>query len=187
MPPKVRITEDSILEASIQLLRERGLDAINARDLAERLNCSTQPIFWRFQNMDELKKVLYEKIEKIYNQHMLDGMKNSNSFLGMGLAYINFAKKEKNLFKLLFMSNYIKVKSVFEMIEGEDNKEIIQMISQMTNLQEEKAKQLYINIWLVTHGIAAMLATNSSNFTDSEIETILKDSFSGFSNQLRSK
>jgi AcrR family transcriptional regulator len=187
VPPKVRITEDAILETSIQLLREKGLDAINARELAERLNCSTQPIFYRFENMDELKKVLYKKIENVYNQYMLDGMETSNSFLGMGIAYINFAKNEKNLFKLLFMSDSIKVKSIFEMIEGEDNQEIIQIISQMTNLQEEKAKQLYINIWLVTHGIASMLATNSCTFTDSEIETILEDSFTGFSNQLRSK
>lgn len=187
MPPKVKITEDAILEASVQLIREHGFECFNARDLAKNLNCSTQPIFWKFKNMDELKKASYKKVEEIYNQYMIDGMRESNSFRGMGLAYINFARHEKNLFKLLFMSDSIEVKSVFEMIEGDDNLEIIQMISKMTELNKENSKQLYINIWLVTHGIASMFATNSCNFTDTEIETILEDSFIGFKSQLKLK
>jgi AcrR family transcriptional regulator len=187
MPPKERITEDAIIETAIKLIQEGGLESFNARELAKRLNCSTQPIFWKFKSMDELRKILYGKVEKIYNQHMLEGMKSSNSFLGMGIAYIDFAKNEKNLFKLLFMSDSIKVKSVLEMIEGEDNHEIIQIISKMANLKEENAKQLYIDIWLITHGIASVLATNSCQFSDSEIENILKDAFMGFSRQLKLK
>lgn len=187
MPPKERITEDAILEAAIQLIRERGLESFNVRELALRLNCSTQPIFWKFQNMDNLRKILYKKVEETYNLHMLSGMKNRNSFLGMGIAYINFAKNEKNLFKLLFMSDSIQVKSIFEIIDDDENKEIVQLISQMTDLNEKNAKQLYIDIWLITHGIASMLATNSCNFTDNEIENIIKDSFAGISKQLKLK
>lgn len=72
-------------------------------------------------------------------------------------------------------------------IEGEDNLEIIELISQMTGLKEKGSKQLYINIWLVVHGIASMLATNSCNFSNNEIETIVKDSFAGFSRELKLK
>lgn len=187
MPPKVKITEDAIIEASIQLIRERGIEGFNARDLAKSLNCSTQPIFWKFKTIDELKKVVHKKVDEIYNEHMINGLKKANSFLGMGLAYISFAKNEKNLFKLLFMSNSIKTESIFEMIEGEDNLEIIKLISQMTGLKEKGSKQLYVDIWLVVHGIASMLATNSCNFTDNEIQTIVKDCFAGFSHQLKLK
>lgn len=187
MPPKVKITEDAIIEASIQLIKERGIEGFNARDLAKNLNCSTQPIFWKFKTIDELKKVVHKKVDEIYNEHMINGLKKANSFLGMGLAYISFAKNEKNLFRLLFMSNSIKTESIFEMIEGEDNLEIIKLISQMTGLKEKGSKQLYIDIWLVVHGIASMLATNSCNFTDNEIETIVKDSFAGFKHQLKLK
>ncbi len=187
MPPKVQITEEAILLTSIQIVRESGVEAINAREIAKRLHCSTQPVFWRFQTMDELKKALYGKAEEIYNNDMLKGMKHENPFLGAGLAYINFAKAEKNLFKFLFMSDSIQVKSVFEMIEGEDNQEIIVMISKMTNIKVEYAKQLFINIWLVTHGIASMMATNSCHFTDNEIHQILSDSFMGLCKQFQQK
>ncbi|MFD3450372.1 TetR/AcrR family transcriptional regulator [Microbacteriaceae bacterium 4G12] len=187
MPPKERITEEAIIETSIKLIQEGGLESFNARELAKRLNCSTQPIFSKFKSMDELRGILYGKVEKIYNQHMLEGMKNHNSFFGMGIAYIDFAKTEKNLFKMLFMSDSIKVKSVFEMIDGEDNHEIVQMISKMTDLIEENAKQLFVDIWLITHGIASVLVANSCEFSDTEIENILKDAFMGFSRQLKLK
>lgn len=163
------------------------MESFNSRELAKKLKCSTQPIFWKYKTMDELKKVVYKKVEELYSRHILNGMSNNNSFLAMGMAYIDFAKKEKNLFKLLFMSNSIKVKNVFEMIGSEEDHEIIKIISQMTSLSEENSKQLYINIWLVTHGIASMEATNTCIFTDSEIEDILTDSFMGFSRQFKYK
>lgn len=187
MPPKVKITEDSIIEASIQLIREQGIESLNARELAKRLNCSTQPIFWKFKNIQELKETVYKKVEDIYEEYMINGMKEANSFLGMGLAYISFAKNEKNLFKLIFMSDSIKIESIFEMAEGKDNHEIIKLIMRKTNLQEESAKQLYVDIWMVIHGIASMLAANSCNFTENEIKTILKDSFQGISKELKLK
>lgn len=180
MPPKERITEEAIIDAAIKLIREKGMESLNAREIAKELHCSTQPIFWKFENMDELRKILYKKVEDIYTRHMLEGMRSSQSFLGMGMAYIDFAKTEKNLFKLLFMSDSIKVESVFEMIDGEENREIVEMISQLVHLEEEYARQLFVDIWLTTHGIASMAATNSCQFSDSEIETILNDAFMGF-------
>ena len=39
MPPKVKISEDAILEASVQLIREHGFECFNSRDLAKKLNC----------------------------------------------------------------------------------------------------------------------------------------------------
>lgn len=185
LPPKVKISEESILCAALEITREKGLDSVNARELAKKLNCSTQPIFRTFKNMDELKTKLYARVEINYNEYMLNGMKNENSFLGMGLAYIEFAKTERNLFKLLFMSDFIKVESVFEMIEGDDNKEVIAIISKSTGLDEEHSKQLYIDIWLVTHGIASMMATNCCTFSEKEILQILKDAFMGFWGQLK--
>lgn len=73
------------------------------------------------------------------------------------------------------------------MIDGEDNREIVEVFSQIANLEEEYAKQLYVDIWLITHGIASMVAINSCEFSDSEIENILKDAFMGFSSQLKLK
>lgn len=43
------------------MTRENGFEHVTARELARRLGCSTQPIFHVFQNMEEVKKEVYER------------------------------------------------------------------------------------------------------------------------------
>lgn len=188
MPPKIKVTKESIIEASYFLLKEQGFQKVNARDVAKSLNCSVQPIFRTFQHMDNLKKELYRHVEEIFDQFMESGMQNNRiPFLGMGLAYIEFAKKEKNLFNFLFMSDEFKGRNLLQMIKEESNKEIIEIISSMSGLSFNQSQNLFLNIWLMTHGIASLMATNDCDLNDEEIETILLDSFQGLKIQLKTK
>ena len=45
MPPKVKITKEDIANAALEIVRENGVSALNARAVALKLNSSTQPIF----------------------------------------------------------------------------------------------------------------------------------------------
>ena len=45
MPPAVRITEEDIISAAVELVRENGLSFLNARSLAKKIGCSVHPIF----------------------------------------------------------------------------------------------------------------------------------------------
>ena len=55
MPPKPKITKDMILNTVLEITRKRGFEAVNARSIAEKLQCSTRPIFTCYKNMEELK------------------------------------------------------------------------------------------------------------------------------------
>jgi len=185
MPPKIKITEEAILEAALELTRDKGITSVNAREVAKTLGCSIQPVFRNFQSMDNLKKGLYKKAENIYEDYINRGMEgHSIPFLGIGMAYIDFAKKEKNLFKLLFMSDEFKGKSIIDMIKDEENQSIVGMVSRMTGLCREKAEQLFMDIWLMTHGIASLVATNDLEVSEEQTSKILKDSFLGIKYQL---
>jgi len=187
MPPKIKIKEDAILDVALEITRKSGIEGLNAREIARILGCSIQPLFRTFQNMDNLKTALYQKVGEYFNSHMLAGMHHPIPFLGMGLAYINFATQEKNLFKLLFMSESIAVDSPMDMISGDDNLEVIELIAGMTGLNLDHSKKLYVDIWLLTHGIAALVATNHCQFSHQEIETILMDAFKGYLNLFTKK
>ncbi|MDO9493643.1 TetR/AcrR family transcriptional regulator [Acetobacterium sp.] len=180
MPPKIKIKEDAILDVALEITRKSGIKGLNAREIAKILDCSIQPIFRTFQNMDNLKTALYQKVEDYYNTYMLAGMNHRIPFLGMGLAYIRFASEEKNLFKLLFMSESIAVDNPMDMISGDDNQEVIELIAGMTGLNQEHSKKLFVDIWLLTHGIASLVATNHCQFSHQEIEAILMDAFKGY-------
>lgn len=185
MPPKIKITEDDILNAAVEITREKGIASVNAREIARSLGCSIQPIFRNFENMDKLKRDLYKKVENIFDDYMIHGEeRHKNPFLGVGLLYTDFAKKERNLFKLLFMSDEFKGISIFEMIKNNDNKKRLGMISEITELNSENIEQLFVDIWLMTHGIASMIATNYCDFTEDQIVKILMDSFCGIKYQL---
>lgn len=45
MPPKARITKEMILTAVLEITRETGFEAVNARSIANKLRCSTRPCF----------------------------------------------------------------------------------------------------------------------------------------------
>ncbi|WP_180272625.1 TetR/AcrR family transcriptional regulator [Konateibacter massiliensis] len=181
MPPKVKITEEILLNTALELVREEGFESLNARDLAKRIGCSVHPIFRVFGSMEGLKQAVYTGAEEIYNNLMMEaGQQEENGFLQMGMAYIDFAKTEKNLFKLLFMSDVFEKQSMLDIVgstEGDD--EVLEMLCQMTALSPISAKELYAGIWLTTHGIASMFATNSCRYSDEEIKRLLSNSFMG--------
>ncbi len=180
MPPQTIVSKEAILETAFQLTREQGFQAVNARVIAKKLGCSTHPIFRAYLNMSELKKDLFAYIENFYNQFIESRMSGSDIFLSIGLAYVQFAKLESNLFHMIFMSHNFELDDLLDLINQEDNREIIRVISSSSGLDEDRAKELYLNVWLYTHGIASMLSMNNIRLSDNQIETMLKEAYIAF-------
>lgn len=140
-------------------------------------------------NQNTLQVEVLKETEQIYNKMMFAAMMEPvNGFAQMGLAYIEFAKTEKNLFKLLFMTDAFASKSMLDIVgstEGDD--EVIDMLCKMTGLNAALSKELYAGIWLTTHGIASMYATNNCRYSDSEIKRLLENSYMGLVLKLRNE
>jgi AcrR family transcriptional regulator len=189
VPPKIKITQEDIINAAIFMVREKGIEKLNARDLAKKIGCSVHPIFRAYNSMEELKAAVYIMAENIYNERMLSaGEHTDDGFLNMGLTYIHFAKNEKNLFKLLFMSDAFREQGIMDIVGAtEGDEDIIEMLCQRTKLSKKSAKELYAGIWLTTHGIASMFATNTCRFNDEECKRLLNNSFMGLILKLKNE
>ena len=46
----------------------------------------------------------------------------------------------------------------------------------MTGLSFEEQKKFHVKVWIFTHGIACLVATNTVEFSDEEIEKLLTES-----------
>ena len=105
MPPKPKYSKDEIVEAAFLLVREKGAEALTARELADRLSTSSRPIFTAFENMTELKSAVLKKCQALFEQYMVEEKATGKypEYKSMGMAYIKLAKQEKNVFKLLYM------------------------------------------------------------------------------------
>lgn len=59
MARKESITKEDILRAAFEILKEEGAGQVTARKLAAKANCSTQPIFRVYSNMEKLMEELF--------------------------------------------------------------------------------------------------------------------------------
>ena len=108
MPPRVKTTKEMIINAAFEITRSHGIEAINAKSVANYLNCSTQPVMYNFATIEELKLTVFDKAFDYMKEQVVfpKGKKSEYPMREVGLDYISFARKEPNLFKLLFESSY---------------------------------------------------------------------------------
>ena len=178
MPTKIKISNDMILNAAFDIVKHHGIEKLSNRELANKLKCSIRPIYYQFENVEELQKELYYKIEKYFYKFLLDNRsKEIPKYKQVGINYIKFAKKEKKLFQTLFMSEVGLTPNVFVSKEGDDYKEIEKLIKISTNLKDDDIKDFHTKMWIFCHGIATLVANNTISLTDSQIEKLLSYEF----------
>ena len=185
MPPKQKYSQESVLNAAFEIMRQNGINAVGARQVADKLNCSTQPIFSYFKDMDELKQALIRKAKDLYHTYVQRGLNYKIPFKGVGFEYINFAKEEPQMFNLLFMSAYNSKMNSF--LNFDENRDIVfDSLMDSSGFDKSDAERLYLLIWIFTHGIAVMHATKTISFTQSEIDQLLSDAYIGYVMKIKS-
>lgn len=94
------ISQESILDAALVLVREGGWAAVSARSLANRLGSSTMPIYSVIGSMEELKRLVAARAASLLAdcQHQ---PRSENPLLDLALGYVIFAREEPGLFRLL--------------------------------------------------------------------------------------
>ena len=178
MPTKIRISKDMILNAAFEIVRQYGIEKLSNRELANKLKCSIRPIYYQFENVEEMQKELYKKIEQYFYKFLLDNMvEGIPQYKQVGINYIKFAKKEKKLFQTLFMTDTGLTPDAFVAKDGEDYKEIEKLIKISANLKEEDIKDFHTKMWIFSHGIATLVANNTIKLTDDQIQQLLSYEF----------
>ena len=178
MPPKVKINKDAIVRAAVELVREQGESALNARNLALRLKCSTQPIFSNFASMRDLRDAVIAEAYAMYLRYMEREIRSGAypAYKASGMAYIRFAAEEKALFQLLYMRDRTD-EAIND--ENEESNTIIAMVRKGTGLSEEEAKLFHLEMWATVHGIAAMIATGYLSLDMDLVSRMLTDNYQG--------
>lgn len=181
MPPKAKFTRDEIVQAGLNIIRKNGLEALSARTLGAQLGSSARPIFTVFQSMEEVQAEIKKSARSLYDEYVRKGLEQELAFKGVGMQYIKFAIQEPKLFQLLFMSEQKQnpaVVNVMPMID-DNYSDILLSVQNGYQLPEHKAEQLYRHLWIYTHGIAVLCATNMCIFTAEEINRLIAQAFKG--------
>jgi hypothetical protein len=102
------------------------------------------------------------------------------------MQYIQFAKDEPQLFKLLFMSEH-KIEQTSKYLPTiDDNYEtILSSVMQGYALPRDKANRLYLHLSIYVHGIAVLYADNVCTFSTEEVSQMLSEVFIGLLKQAK--
>lgn len=178
MPPKVKFSREEIIAAALDIVREGGMTALTARSLAARLGSSAKPVFGLFENMQEVQKEVMLAANAEYQEFLYAEMMRGiyKPYKATGMAYIAFARKEKELFKLLFMRDRSDEQGD---TRDESVADIIALISRNTGLSEEEARLFHLEMWIFVHGIATMIVTNYLDWEEEHISRALTDAYEG--------
>ena len=177
-------TKEQVLDAAIELTREKGFSAVSARSLGDRLGTTSRPIFSHFENMADVQKGIIGAANKIYQSFREEEIKSGRyvPYKASGMAYIRFAKEEKELFKLLFMRD----RSGEQIKENPEEMEaLIGLIAKQVNIDKEAARFFYLEMWAYTHGIASMIATGFYEWDEQLASRALTDVYEGLKHRYK--
>lgn len=181
MARKETITIQDILETAFVMTKEEGFQNVTARKVAAKAGCSTQPIFRVYKNMEELCVAVYDRAVEYFQEYLAKSEnKSSVPFVNLGMAYINFAMEEKNLFQLLFVTKGTVQKEMYEVVNGEAGN-VVKEISKAASLGCKNASAMFMNMWIFIHGAACMSLTGDYDLKSEETLKLLEDAYKSFS------
>ena len=177
MPPKCRFTREEIIQAALDLTAEKGVGALTARGLAQRLGSSAKPIFGLFANMEEVQQEVVKAANLRYQEYLWQDMSAGRypSYKASGMAYIRFAREQKELFKLLFMRD----RTHEEKAAGDELEALLGLIQKNMGLSRDDAYRFHLEMWIYVHGIATMIATAYLEWDMDFISAALTDAYQG--------
>lgn len=177
MPAAKKVSKDKIIDAAIEVLRDGGFSAINARSVARRLGCSTQPIYLSFQSMEELKAALTERAIEMHTRRVRDSLRahegNDSRYSSYGMGFVRFAAEEKQLFRWLYLEG--------EQLGPYQNDvllpEVIDVIVKEFGYSEDVARRFHQDMIYFSYGLAILANTDHLRLTETELREAFRREF----------
>ena len=173
MAPHMKFTREEMVNAALHLVQEKGIDCLTAKTLAAELGISTQPVFTCFGSMDVVKQEVYAAAEKQVDAYAETALRQKLPFFEFGMQYILFARKEPELYRLLFLTQIPgQEHSVLQAMQHAQ--EIVRpTLMKFYRLTSTEADRYFRDLWLVAHSIATLIVTGDCPYSDHEIQQIV--------------
>ena len=177
MPAARKVSKENIIDAAVEVLRCGGISAVNARSVAKKLGCSTQPIYFSFQNMDELKAALTARAIEMHTQRVRDSLRahegNDSRYSSYGMGFVKFAAEEKQLFRWLYLEG--------EQLGPYQNdvllSEVLAVIVEEFGYSEETARRFHQDMLYFSYGLAILANTDHLHLTQAELREAFRREF----------
>jgi len=177
MPPPRKISRNEIISAARRLIRERGPEGLNARDLGASLGLSARPIYSHFASMDELRDHIVDEILSEYFAFLTQDQGTGGRLLDVGLAEVRYARTHPAEYRILkyplaFQGRKSEGRSPLEalldhLVEGHG--------SNHRGHDREHMRETLLPLAIFTHGLADLLSRGfRPDMVDSDVIDLLR-------------
>lgn len=177
MPARKKVSKEEIVDAAVQVLQDGGFSAVNARSVAKKLGCSTQPIYFCFRNMEELKRALTERAVEMHTRRVRESLKahdgNDSRYSSYGMGFVQFAAEEKQLFRWLYLDGEQQGAYQNDVLMPE----VLAVVADEFGYPEETAQKLHQDMVYYSYGLAVLANTDHLNLTETELREAFRREF----------
>ena len=165
------VKEEAAPEPAEELEEETALEPVE--ELEEE--AALEPV-------EELEEEVFMKAREFYEQYCLDFKRTSPvPFVDLALCYLQFAREETNLFKLLFLSKRDEHNTMYDLINGKEQGFVIKELKRIPDLDMNNAGMIFMKIFIFMHGMACMTTSGEFDLEEGEIGDLLTEVIKKFS------
>lgn len=173
MARKKEIDKQRILDAAYKLAVRGGIESLTARNVAKAVNCSTQPIYLEFENMQDLRNQVLAKISDELKSNTLQQNFTGEPLIDLDLSYLYFAKEHVDLFRAMFVDGKFGNQMIVDTLMGLGLEKFKQQFD-AEQFSEERLNHIVISNWIAATGLATLLINKMANFTQAQMISVLK-------------
>lgn len=151
-----KVYRKHIIDGAYSLVLEEGFKKFQARNIAKRISCSTQPIYREFDNLAEVREALETRVLEKY-QHFIEGAA-CDQLRELSQGIIDYAKENPVEFQRFF-------------IEAPESSETLKAITQGYYQKTQAPDGLYNLFWCYIIGRAS-LSSNHPNGSADDLELL---------------
>lgn len=178
--PKQRITKEMVVNAAFELARQGGMEQVIVKNIAQKLDCSVQPIYSYCNNMEGLRNDVHNKVRSFLQEYITAHIDKNDLFRSTGQAYIQLAKEEPYILKLFILQERKNISSLDDLYKAETNPQISQIIAEKLKISAECAKQLHLNMLIYTIGLGTIFSVSSPGIPTDEIFSQQEQAYHAF-------
>lgn len=173
MARKKEIDKQRILDAAYKLAVRGGIESLTARNIAKAVNCSTQPIYLEFENMQDLRNQVLARISDELKSNTLQQNFTGEPLIDLDLSYLYFAKEHVDLFRAMFVDGKFGNQMIVDTLMGLGIEKFKQQFD-AEQYSDERLKHIVIANWIAVTGLATLLINKMANFTQAQMVSVLK-------------
>lgn len=191
----LKVKEDTrcnILNASLEIVKEEGWNALSMRKIADKIDYTAPIIYEYFSNkeaiLQELTRMGYVKLAAKMEEAQSLSTSPEGQLEAMWLAYWNFAFENKDLYKVMYgvEVNCCALQNACTDISKPMNMlwDKIEEITPADRRTEEYVDRKYYTFWSVVHGLISINLTRQVT-SDEMNRQVLRDALTGIINSIK--